>query len=471
MITKIKKSIAEYKTKGKSPRVFEHKLFWGWLCSIVVVLILYVLILYNESGVRDWIAEKLQNIWNVNPETVYEHMRVNATFWGEAVWTLATILAGMIVFFYGILGNKNFGVYNRTIIAYEYGSWYIPLVVILDIAFTLIMTFAYYLGMYSVFYISSCFSFVLQMWAIIVCIYSTSFGKSRRMILKVEKMQYEILQHILNTKEREDKLYEIEVERKQSSIIYHMELVVKGNETLTEKIEMIKDILLIPVKNIETNVNMQDKKYGANTIYFYIFQNMRILIEYANENWREAELQKIYSMLYEVIYLFHNNCILEKHRQNVKYFEIVYLSAIYQSIIPIQNLKWRWDFVTYTIDGILADAPEMTELIIGMLLCSLEFLDYRGDIDLYQNDSVENKIAEIRLLSLSKWNTWNCNDAMCEELRGLLQIWIRETTGNRREYWGRFYKLLQEMQEGEGQSFVGYLLYKRDGMHTDDTGI
>lgn len=149
-----------------------------FLCSIIIVLpTIYIIanVLNENQGLKDKLT-RLLIAFGMNEKYILNNVCSQADFLGNAVWTLTTILAAFMVLHYSSIGNNTYGVKNRKIISYTCGTFFIPEILIFNIAVVLCMTFAYYVKSFATFFLLAIYSILLQLLLIFGSIFLTSQG-------------------------------------------------------------------------------------------------------------------------------------------------------------------------------------------------------------------------------------------------------------------------------------------------------
>ena len=375
----------EYRSRE---REFEKKLDRGFLIALIGSFVVVVgMILLNgilKQGLKNFLV-----FFNEDADIVFENLRTETSFLGNAVWTLTTILASFMVLHYSAIGVNTYGIQNRKIISYTCGSYYIPSIVSFNIFIVFGMTYAYYTNFYAMFYILAVYSMMLQLLLIIGSIAITSQRVCFSVILKIEQMQYERLcksicvSQSANLGEGQSK----EIIEK-NLLIYHVDLILKGQATLTEKLEIIQEIFKMPFYVTNTSSCF-------HATYYYLYQNMKHLITYTGENIDER--QQLYASFYQSannIFEIYKECPQESAIKNNIF---LYLSALFHAVIPEKRLEERWEFL-FCIIQILGfrqnsqdeDVNLLKETLIVALLMSAYDLWRKGLIDFSREDEALN---------------------------------------------------------------------------------
>lgn len=379
---------------------------------------------------------------------VLQRMKDELSFLGTSIWTMTTMLVSAMIFYYGIQNNKNYGVPNRKIIAYMYGSLYIPIVVILIIFVVAVMTYAYYISAYDLFYFFSAAAIVFQLEIIYLCLSASSNANCFKAIIKVEKIQYNWIQEVMAKDKDEDTNYDLEMQRRYSANIFHVDMIMSGEETLVEKLEIIQNILLIPLYSNRDNDRM--KLQDLKAIYYYISQNIRLVIR----DLEKQEQQRLYSILYETIRWYSQKYEQEKNNGYKKQIYI-FLSALLHEILKMDVFENKQEFVMYIIKNVL-ESEETKSGAIGVLVCMYEYLAETG-IDIKRDIVCTAKM----LSSLEMWKFWQPDKEQVSDLMEMVVIWLYNTTLSVERKKDIYKKIYEGLTKKRNKSVIGFFLSQR----------
>lgn len=308
----------------------------------------------------------LLSIIGADSESVFYFMVENAQFWGNAAWTLTSLVGAFSIFYYSSLGNRNYGFENRTIIAYIFGGTFVPCLLSIIFLSTLWMSAAYYLEEYTCFFFISLYSILLQMGMILVCIVSTSRWASRMVICREEKKRYH------------------EIYKNPTALSEGMALrtsTVMVNELSDESMQLLKNILKVPYKPLKRTQKeiskSSDNARENESVYYYWYQNFRAIVEAVNERGRITERNRMYTMLYEVL-----EELWEKEKSgNIGLNRMESLSAVFQTLILCFDSMSKWDAIAYIINHKNLSKRERL-LAISVLLASVFYLVNSGQLEI-----------------------------------------------------------------------------------------
>lgn len=464
------------------------KVSWRLIVLILVPLFLFFGLWVTKGN--QWFVYRFQILLaqlGFDSQMVLDNMIREAAFLGNSVWMMATILSGAVIFYCSLLSYKSYGIPNRTLIAYSVGSWSLPLIVASTIVMVLSMTGAYYTDCYTLFYFWAIYSLMPQVIAYIYCIRCCSRKQCFRIILKVEDKQYKWLhKEILavtaecsregdTTARQKNEVYE--------NLTFHAQNVMGGEETSEEKMELIQQILFVPFR--KHRYRCSDQPGDLQSIYLYIYQNVKRVVCYSDTGLSDLEADRFYFWIYENIKnierIYHEKAgkiNLKRAGDSGKNREIpyplywgklaIYLSAVFHAVLPERNMRNRWQFVVHIVKDLLV-SDEEKRLVIGMLLCSIEYLDHIGQIDihsqgddLFENDGENrdtNDFMDVKkcLDALNIKNNWSADDYILENMYYFLRIWFADTTGAG-NFWKLFYLIKRSMEMKSTKAAIAYFL-------------
>lgn len=427
------KSSNEQKTKYEKQADF--KLL---VCVAMPLIVVIIAISCLKNELRDLTICILDKIGD--SQNIITNLQDEKDFVGTAVWTLTTILSAFIILYYSALGTRNFGITNRKIISYAYGSFFIPYLIVLNALIVVAMTVCYYVDFDIEFYIMVVYSFCLQAVLCALCVYSTTRYKAYKTILKIEKSQ---LVDMLDNSEN-IKSHKVGVTDRKSGLTYHLDSVLRWDEPMSEKREIIKNILLIPFR-IEQEGRISDSKI----IYTYQYHNFRLLIFYIKEQIKDyndiSDVKEI-SDIYEIIYKVFEEIEMHKMTSKSSIWEISrYYSSLFNAFVSENWLSNRWDFLSYIINEIVKNM-KIKQILLIELLMSIQFQIAIKNILIENTEEIDLLIRKVRNLKgfdqirinlvalLQKNEEW---------FRLLLFSWLAQTTITQRDkylIWEEIYK-------------------------------
>lgn len=461
MSHKKQKKYKEIKTK------YEKKLN---IILFIIILVSLVFPFYWMTIGRDtfrcFVFELLKKTGNL-PQIV-ENLHTNMDFIGTAVWTLTTILSAFVTLYYGALGYRNYGIANRKIISYVYGSIFIPFLVVLNAFIVGLMTYNYYVSYYMDFYILACYSCFLQAYLIALCVYSTTRYKAFKTIMKIEEKEFCDLYN--KTQSLETASYELEnvskyqkrkeeLDVEKDCFVYHLNSILRWDEPLSEKQEIMRNILILPFNQALPNNNSFFK-----VMYGYLYHNFRIIVSYMKEKVGEAtdlndiqEIQGIYTVIYKSLTNIQENKGLEDgDKKRVS----IYFCAFFNAFVSEKMLSDRWDAISYILKSIVKN-DNIKETIIVELLMSVQYQVEIGSIAINDVEEINNIVRNIQHLPGFEKIKPNIKLLVAENkvfFQSLVFSWLEGTTESRisrYSIWEEIHKGL----EGRGRhDILDYLL-------------
>lgn len=455
------------KTEYKSfMRTFERKLNKCYAIILIVgTLMVFIAILFQRERLEQMFRDAL-GLVNDNVDMMIIRMKEEAEFVGGALLTLFTILASFIVFYYSIIGYHNYGISNRKLIGYTYGTYFFPLITFINAIVILCFVYAYYAQLYIDFYVLGAYSVLLQAILMINCVKSTSQEKCYNTLLQIEEYQF---LDICKSFEKDQvqincSAYREQKENIQNLIIYHCDNILKGSETISEKFELIQAILKLPFHTIDKkHLEQEHYKQGA---YIFVYQNMMIVGEYLKKN--PDEIQQLYSLLYENINQMQKQYQLCKNNDSVKkectQRIAICLSAIFHALIPL-DIQKKYDFFVYVVNEVIRDS-ELRDILIMNYLGSIVFLWYKFDFELENESLIRDIEAFFKNFRISQEKSRveetteieeKKEDKIKKDLMPVFKLWLRNTS--RAGKIGELMYILENMEDIEND-FITYL-YRR----------
>ena len=434
-------------------RMFEKRCDLKWFLLIIASFLCVVLSLSFCRSFLKLAFVSWMNFWGKSTDDILRIMREEGSFLGNSVWTLTTILAAFMVLHYSSQGNSIYGIQNRKIIAYTIGSYFIPGLVFFNIAIVLRMTCAYYMRSFMSFYILALYSVFLQLLLIICSIKSTSRHQSFQVILKIERRQFK---ELCRKKREEKNSFPIS---KENVIIYHVESILKGKETLTEKFEIIQEILYIPFYE-----KYQDSTFFVHGFYYYVYHNIYLVTVYVEDHLEER--QKLYDTIYENVKCFwkqYTKYVKSQDTEQQKDFKnkiLLYMAALFHAVITKKKISERWEFFSHIIVGIFSD-EEFRRVVFFELLMSLYDLWRRELIDFEEESEHIEKFCELLLIKKMQ-NPVKLMYKDLEEIKNELQMvvlsWNMGTTIEKELQYETAEEILECLENNDGENYIYYLL-------------
>lgn len=446
----------KYKNRERS---YEHRINSKYFLTIIGITIMVFLVdIFFRENLKNWFIYLIR-FFNESETEMICRMKNEVEFLGSAVLTLSTILGAFIIFYYSSLGYRNYGISNRKIISYTYGSLFIPLVLTINAIIVLYVIYTFYAALYVEFYSFCSYSFVLQVFLMAVCIKSSSQAKCYRVLLRIEEEQFQTICKAFQTVERQEinakiHMYQGQEEHRKNLSVYHIDNIMKHSETLSEKFEILQAILMLPF-----DVQYEDKMYDQGT-YSFLYHNMILVVDYLKVH--PGETQKLYTAFYENIDLIQKSF---SDKQETQYRKLaICLSAYFHTLVS-KKLNEKYEFFIYIINGIISDRDTKDVLVMSYFE-SIIFLWYECRYDFEDKETRRELVEFIKAFRVHmKNNVQNIQ----EKLLPILEIWLTDTTVAD-DKWEIMYAIM-ELASGEGENdFINYLcqiLWR--GRSTDDT--
>lgn len=432
---------------------------------IVVIFTAAVIVLIICSGcVKNTVLGIVSFIdKDLNEKNFVSKLNTSQEFVGSAVWTMASILSGFVIMYYETMGYRNFGLVNRKIISYIFGSYFIPGLVVLNAAVVGFMTYMFYAGACTDFYILAIYSCALQGALIVLCVYSTTYQRAYKTIMDVEKKQFQQLY-------RKDegcvgKGEDFETENEQSEPLYHIQKALESDETFAEKGALITDILVIPFHEEYT-----DRKKFLNALYQYEYENFRYIIMRMSEH--SEERMQIYRMLYKNM----ENLLQELEGEN-KYLFYTYCGALFHALLPKKELmKDKWIFLIRFLNQAVTEEAVRAYLVV-VLLMSIQFLSLTKEIDI--SPESDNRLLNAAAESFSKLKQCKKLQEIIDKIgdnsgeeyyifENILSAWVRQISEERGKRLEIMQKIFESLCNSGREPFIYYLIMRaREGKTND----
>lgn len=206
-----------------------------------------------------------------------------ADTWYSLLATFDSISAAALIFFYSVMDNRKEGIPHRRVMAFVYGSYSGPFFFIL----TLLLLPAGYLAGISNFLYSSCFMWiyvmVLQIGIITEVLNSTSYKFCQKKIREMERSQF--LAALDYKGEWKQGWFEV-----NSCFNYYIEIVLSSNELFSDKIELVREILKIPIQV------SAERDIECSRLYHFYYENLAAAFHLL----KDRSLAVFYDLLYEL---------------------------------------------------------------------------------------------------------------------------------------------------------------------------
>lgn len=356
----------------------------------------------------------------------------------EHIESVNAILASAVVFYYSVIDNHKEGIPHRTIVSYTYGSYTIPILFFLAMLLVPIAYFLYQFSAYITTYMCIAYTYMLQLWIILLILLSTSIQFSIRAIYNMEIRQFLYYSDINHS----STLPFDNVDKRWEQRTLHLERAIVSEELFLDKIELIKALLYVPYCSKEKHIGkpiMDFKKLKSNDtkgVYKYYFTNLLQAFRSINEEVRVERRNNIYDLLYsfmkEMKLLYYQALDYQKdtkYKGDKEQAEDEYLIEInyFMTICAIINAimtsssKEEQSFCNYVFNKCIFDESDqrqeagvIREIQLGLYFLYHEFLDYTVEsynpkLDrIFDIKNMENWTFDLKYLNLYSdcWNIW-----------------------------------------------------------------
>lgn len=385
-------------------------------------------------------------------------------FVGTVIWTMTTILSGFVIMYYEMLGYRNFGLTNRMIIACICGSMFIPGLVGLNAVVVCMMTCMFYFRISTDFYILAIYSCFLQGLLIFFCVFPTSQFMTRRVIVKLEKRQFE---YYLNKISESDSF-----EAATRECDHYIKFILGSDELLEDKVKLSLEIVMVPFRT-----RYRKTQYTLAALYSYEFKNLLLIASYMEKSKEDfSGMKELLFWTVERITRQFRSIAVPGKSEKLEDLEhssevIVFYGAFFNVFIPRTELENRWEIVDYIINDI--DLPvKLKRLIVAELILSISFLKVTGQVDVWNETEYRKaegcfrKISDCHgmrnyLKNLEPSNKKQKYDSQILSL--VLKLWVTDVTDNIRSRWENIYLILQSVREKNPNPELKFLLMKTVG--------
>lgn len=247
---------------------------------IVVVLLtgvllsaISLLIDQDRFALWGWIGSRLPEELRAEFDWARGILREKASLFYNLSVTLGTILAAVVVLHYSMQDSKREGIPRRTITAYQYGSYTIPVLFFWQMICLFGLTALLMFDLPNCLYAGLLYVGIIQVWIIMIIVKTSSFHRNCNIIYKTEKTQFIWLLRYDNIADRQ---------YIWSYLIHHMEQVMAGDGMLFERVEIIRKLLEVP-DNVRKKCIIRcrgacRKERWRQVTHEYLFGNLRATI-------------------------------------------------------------------------------------------------------------------------------------------------------------------------------------------------
>lgn len=347
---------------GREKTPYEKTLNMYYAIPIILTFFAFVLLLtVGQGSFKNWILN-IVDYWKVDQKTLIETVHREMEFVGTAVWTLTTILSAFVAFYYSALGYRNYGLTNRNIISYTYGSCFIPSLVALNALIVILMTMTYYVKWYTRFYLLAGYSFFLQALLICLCVFGTTQYNAFQTIRHIEVLQFKALYGIYVCSEKQNR------KGRNKKIVYYMQYILESEEVLSEKKDIMNDILVTPYEKFYPFISKD-----FSILFERQYKNFSLIADYASrtpENVSEM-YEILYSVMDKICYAVEKST--DKEIQQNKLGLYISFSALFHAFIPKKELYNKWAFFVYLLNKVVKN-EELRRVLVLYMLSSIQFL-------------------------------------------------------------------------------------------------
>lgn len=453
-----------YDELGKAiSRNFDRRVVNCLVCGVAIIAVALCMDIYIIGTSRSSKSDSLDDFFDI-------------------IITLDTILAAVVIFFYGVQDSRKEGIPHRTIMAYSFGSLSVPvlfmyIMILLPVIFWAVSTDFRWTAWTGLGY-----TYVSQMIIIILILLSTSSQYSVHVIGNVEIRQFQRLNDL------EEKRYQIinnDGERVARNprfvwtyLLHHLEQVLLSEEMIADKQGLIRRLVRAPyyyseirfreefylVKGTGTG-NMpciSGERLGLNhmkSVYEFYYLNFLEVFRHINKPEDQEERNKIYLMLYE--FMEELTELYERANRDryagVQFVEhsrnnyLMTISGILNAVVEsdVENAE---SACYYVLNNIVS--RKIRRFQIGLFFLFQEFL-YHTNI---------NSVSLREIDKLDELEKWCC----FEEERGMYaefwEIWVEFATLSKLagyEYFDRAFEGLKGESYNPGPATYINLIIER----------
>lgn len=341
-------------------------------------------------------------------EILLTSIRNNADFLWSTIWIMMFILAVMLVYFYNNTGYKNYGLSNRNVISYTFGTFFVPMLYMLNILVVIMATVAVYKLCYAQLYYLIAYSLILQAVLIAICIYSTSQKHCRTVILQSEQEEFAILLEKYrsycmsnNRNKNEDNQNESNqnkddfaiLESVKNKFVFHSDYCLSGDETPSEKMELMNDLNSIPFGS-----RFWSAESVPGCVYYYLSHNFHAILH-------EGETQTNEDFIYDILYEGYHRIATTEGASEAENSSLrkrfIYIGALFNALIPAKFMEKRWEFIAAFLENNVNFTLDDKKDAIVILLMSVYFSDCVLNYD--DADNCENLKSSEAFLRLGEF--------------------------------------------------------------------
>lgn len=477
--------------KSATRQIVDIKIILYLVSAFIIMAAAFVIDLLR--GTKLWIYGKARDMlihinlaWYEAAREIKVLIENSSGQFFDIIITLDTILAAAVIFFYSVQDSRKEGIPHRTIMAYTFGSFTVPILFVISMLMLPVSFFALFLNLGWFAWTGMIFTYITHVIIIILILLSTSYQYSVHAIGNAEIKQYQKLCSMeLRRQEQEYKEKE-KVEQNPSFIwtylLHHLEQVVLSDELIADKLELIRRLIRAPYyrnvvklkeeytlpfgKKLKKRGNkgprISIEKLKDNNlakIYEFYYQNLISFFRHINclENLEERKI--IYIVLYE--FMEELTELYEKVKQEEKEEKVLgncrknYLMTICGILNPVMesNADDAEGFCNYVFNHIVCDSE--WGLQIDFYFLFQEYL-YRTN-----PNAIKLKLLE-EVYGLGRWDGPSAETEVYEKFWG---VWTKFTTlskKNRYLYFRKAFRTLKkETCESEPITYIRMAVQKQ----------
>ena len=241
--------------KSATRQIVDIKIILYLVSAFIIMAVAFVIDLLR--GAKLWIYGKARDMlihinlaWYEAAREIKVLIENSSGQFFDIIITLDTILAAAVIFFYSVQDSRKEGIPHRTIMAYTFGSFTVPILFVISMLMLPVSFFALFLNLGWFAWTGMIFTYITHVIIIILILLSTSYQYSVHAIGNAEIKQYQKLCSMeLRRQEQEYKEKE-KVEQNPSFIwtylLHHLEQVVLSDELIADKLELIRRLIRAP---------------------------------------------------------------------------------------------------------------------------------------------------------------------------------------------------------------------------------
>lgn len=368
---------------------------WGNIfCFLSFSLILLKLVFCLEKNMefRIWVYDFLEQLIKEKGIRIFKTWRDTLNVVGEDVLNeMEGILGGIVAFFYSVQDSRKDGIPYRTILAYGFGSYTVP---VLFFYTWILFLGATYARISSLQTLESMFVFqilVFQALIIIFILLSTAYKYSIHVIGNAEIRQFRILTKDANRRKKQKSRISEKAENNPlyvwTHLLHHLEQVVLSDELISDKMILIRRIIGTPyykgpttlftkafgrMRNIGSKQNkykikLYKKRFRSNNlekVYEFYFENVLTIFEFLDGNEEKQLLNGIFLVLYEFMEELTQkyreikiNEKKDKRKEKIRKCYLITLSGIMNGVM-VSNTENAEMFCHYILNNIMTEGEE-----------------------------------------------------------------------------------------------------------------